>query len=59
MEYTPLSSGDTTGTVFLTGTPADGTAVQTGMAYLEGYGLGGGTGNASLAVSGNISPGAA
>lgn len=56
VEYTPLSSGDTTGTVFLTGTPADGTPTQTGIGYLEGYGVGGGTGNASLVVTGNISP---
>ena len=54
VEYTPLSSGDTTGTVFLTGTPTDGSAAVTGIGYLEGYGIGSG---ASLVVSGNLSPG--
>ncbi len=56
VEYTPLSSGDTTGTILLTGTPTDGSAAQTGIGYLESYGVGGGAGKASLVISGDISP---
>ena len=51
VQYTPLSAGDVTGTVFLQGTPSDGSATRNGLGYLEGYGAG----NASLAVTGNLS----
>ncbi|MGI4852762.1 MAG: choice-of-anchor D domain-containing protein [Janthinobacterium lividum] len=53
VEYTPLTSSDTTGTVFVTGTPADGSATQSGLGYLQGYGLGA---TAGLAITGDISP---
>jgi len=51
VQYTPVSGGDATGTVFVQGTPSDGSATRNGLAYLEGYGAG----NASLAVTGNLS----
>ena len=50
--YTPVTSGDTTGTVYVTGAPADGSATMDGLAYLEGYGAGAGT----LQVTGNFNP---
>ncbi len=56
VEYTPQTGGDVTGTIFVQGTPSDGTAVQSGLAYMEGYGIGGNGSTASLAVTGNISP---
>jgi hypothetical protein len=50
--YTPLTSGDITGTIFLQGTPSDGSATRNGLGYLEGYGLG----SSTLQLTGDISP---
>jgi hypothetical protein len=52
VQFVPQISGSITGTVFLSGSPADGTAVQNGLGYLEGYGEGSG----NLSITGNISP---
>lgn len=52
VQFVPQISGDITGTVFLTGTPSDGSAMQNGLGYLEGYGEGSG----NLSITGNISP---
>ncbi len=56
VQYTPQSGGDVTGTIFVQGNSSDGSPVQSGLAYMEGYGVGGGSGTTSLAISGNISP---
>ncbi len=53
VQYTPLTAGDATGTVFLRGIALDGSATQTALGYLQGYGT---PGTASLAITGNISP---
>lgn len=50
VQFTPLTTGDATGTIFLQGTPADGSATRYGLAYLQGYGQG----TAQLRISGNI-----
>lgn len=52
VQFVPQISGDLTGTVFLSGTPTDGSATQNGLGYLEGYGEGSG----SLSITGNVSP---
>ena len=51
VQYTPLTGGDVTGTVFLQGTLSDGSATRDGLGYVEGYGVG----NGSLAITGNLS----
>ncbi len=48
--YAPLTNGDALGTLFVQGTPTDGTATLNGLGYLEGYGLANGT----LVASGNF-----
>ncbi len=53
VQYTPLTAADTTGTVFVQGTPADGSAVRSGLGYLQAYGTGTG---AFLAIAGDIAP---
>ncbi len=50
--FAPLTNGDTTGTLFIQGTPTDGTSTLDGLGYLEGYGLSTNT----LVASGNFSP---
>lgn len=50
VRFTPLTTGASTGTILLQGTPSDGSAVRSGLAYLEGYGVGA----AQLRVSGNM-----
>ncbi|MEZ2346141.1 choice-of-anchor D domain-containing protein [Terriglobus sp. RCC_193] len=52
VQFVPQISGSITGTLFLSGTPTDGSATQNGLGYLEGYGEGVG----NLSVTGNISP---
>jgi len=49
MEFVPLTNGAVTGSVYVTGTLTDGSAVRVGLAYLQGYGVG----SASLGVSGS------
>ncbi len=56
VQYTPQTGGDVTGTILVQGTPSDGSAVQSGLAYMEGYGQGDAGGAASLAITGSISP---
>ncbi len=50
--YAPLINGDALGTIFVQGTPTDGTSTLDGLGYLEGYGLA----NGALGASGNFSP---
>lgn len=50
--YAPITNGDTIGTLFLTGTPTDGSGTLNGLGYLEGYGLS----TNVLNASGNFSP---
>ena len=50
VQFTPLTTGATTGTVFVQGTPSDGSAPRYGLGYLEGYGQGSG----ALSVTGNL-----
>ncbi|WP_052200220.1 choice-of-anchor D domain-containing protein [Terriglobus sp. TAA 43] len=52
VQFVPQISGSITGTVFVSGTPADGSTAQNGLGYLEGYGEGSG----NLSITGNISP---
>lgn len=52
VQFVPQISGSITGTVFVSGTPSDGSATQNGLGYLEGYGEGSG----NLSITGNISP---
>jgi len=51
VRFTPLTAGDITGTLFLQGTPTDGSTTVTGLGYLEGYGTGRGT----VSLTGNLS----
>ncbi len=53
VQYTPLTAGDSTGTVFLRGTPLDGSTTQTALGYLQGYGI---PSNSSLGITEDISP---
>lgn len=53
VQYTPLTTGDSTGTLLVLGSPADGSAAQTALAYLEGYGT---EAASSLAITGDLSP---
>ncbi len=50
--YAPFTNGNTLGTLFVQGTPTDGTATLNGLGYLEGYGLS----NSIVVASGNFSP---
>lgn len=50
VQFTPITTGATTGTVFLQGTPSDGSAIRNGLGYLEGYGRGAG----AFSVTGNL-----
>ncbi len=50
--FAPATNADVLGTLFVQGTPTDGTATLNGLGYLEGYGLATNT----LVASGNFSP---
>lgn len=51
--FVPLTNGDITGTIFVQGTPTDGSATLNGIAYVEGYG----NGTSTLSITGNFIPG--
>ena len=50
----PLTNGAVTGTLFVQGTPSDGSAQVNGLAYLEGYGMGAA---GTLAITGPLQTG--
>jgi hypothetical protein len=54
LSFLPLTNADITGTIFAHATPADGSAILNGTAYVEGYGLATG----DLSISGPLQPGA-
>lgn len=39
-QFVPLTQGDITGTIFLTGMPTDGSATVNALGFFEGYGVG-------------------
>ncbi len=53
VQYTPLTSADVTGTLFVHGTAASDHTVQSALAYLEGYAA---SGTSTLSVTGNLTP---
>ncbi|MHB1021474.1 MAG: choice-of-anchor D domain-containing protein [Acidobacteriaceae bacterium] len=52
VQFVPLTNGPVTGSILALGDPGDNSGVLNGIAYLQGYGDGGG----SLAISGNFQP---
>ena len=50
LEFVPLEAGDTTGTIAISGSPADGSAARSAVAYSEGYGVG----NGSVIITGGL-----
>ncbi len=50
VQFAPVVAGDITGTIYLTGTPPDGSPALVTTAYPSGYGVGSG----SLALSGGL-----
>jgi len=51
VQFVPQTAGSITGTLLVQGIPSDGSATQSGLGYLEGYGQGTG----SLNITGNLS----
>jgi hypothetical protein len=51
VQFVPQTAGSITGTIFVQGAPTDGSAIQSGLGYLEGYGQGSG----NLSITGNLS----
>lgn len=51
VQFVPQTAGSITGTILVQGAPTDGSATQSGLGYLEGYGQGTG----SLSITGNLS----
>lgn len=51
--FTPVTNGEVTGTLTIHGTPTGGGTQVSGLAYVKGFG----TGQASLAVTGDLLPG--
>ncbi|HEY9137282.1 MAG TPA: choice-of-anchor D domain-containing protein, partial [Terriglobus sp.] len=51
VQFVPQIAGSLTGTIFVQGTPTDGSETQDGLGYLEGYGQGVG----NLSITGNLS----